>query len=82
MLLRLGKHLDPVDNLLVVFALDGNRNGQAAHHECGRDAVILRETLQVGHIESGGRLVEDFGEVLCHEPVQTLQRAESEDPIV
>lgn len=82
MLLRLGQLLYPFNDILVVLALYGDGDGEAAHDEGSVDIVVLGDGLQVGDLESTSRLVQDLGEVLCHEPVQLLDRAEAQNPIV
>ena len=82
MLLRLCKPLYPFNDLLVVLALYGDSDSEAAHNEGSVDIVVLRDGLQVGHLQCARRLVQYLGEVLCHEPVQPLQRAEPQDPVV
>lgn len=63
-LARIAQALNLFDDMLVVFALNGNRNREPAHDQRVLDAMILRHGLQVGDFERGSILVEDIGEIL------------------
>jgi len=63
-LARIAQALNLLDDLFVVIALDGNRNGELAHDQRVLHAMILRHGLQVWNFECGGVLVEDIGEIL------------------
>ena len=82
MLLGLRELLYSLDDLLVVLALHSDGNGEAAHDEGSIDIVILGDCLEVRYLQSTGGLVENLGEVLCHEPVHSLQGAEPKNPVV
>lgn len=82
MLLRLRKLLYPLDDVLVVLALHGDSDGEATQYERRIGIVVLRDGLQVGHLQCARWLVQHLGEVLRHQPVQPLQRAEPQDPVV
>lgn len=82
MLLRLAQLLNPLDDILILLALHGNRDGQTTEYERGSLVVVLRHGLQVRHIEGAGRLVQHVRKVLRDEPVQPLEGAESQDPVV
>ena len=64
MLIRIAQALNLVDYVLVVIALNGNRNRKLAHDQRVFHIIILRHGLQVWNFERGGVLVEDIGEVL------------------
>lgn len=82
MLLDLRQPLYPLDNLLVVLTLHHDGDGQTTHDEERGDVAILRDSLEVGHVERAGRLMEHIGEVLGHEPIQTFQRIKADDPVI
>lgn len=82
MLLGLRELLYSLDDLLVVLALHRDRDRQAAHYERRVHVVILRNRLQVRHLQGTRRLVKHFGEVLGHQPVELLERREPQDPVV
>jgi hypothetical protein len=77
MLIGLTEALYLVYKLLILLALDADGDGEATHSEGRLHGVVLCNGLEVGDIETAGRFLEYIGEVLCHEPVQTLQGAKA-----
>ena len=44
--------------------------------------MVFRHGLQIWHLKAAGWALEDIRKILRHEPVQTLQHAETQDPII
>lgn len=82
MLVLLTQLLNPVNNLLILLALHRNRDSYPAHDESSTDMSVLCDGLQVRDLEPARRLLEDFRKVLREESVETLERAESEHPVL
>lgn len=82
MLLGFRQPLYPLDDLLVVLTLHRDGDRQTTHDEQRGDVAVLRDRLEVGHVERAGRLVEHVGKVLGHESVEPFQRAEADDPVL
>jgi hypothetical protein len=77
MLTRIAQALDPVDDILVVLALNGNRNRELAHDQRLLHTTVLRHGLQVGNFERRGVLVEDIGEVLNQQSIEPFESVEA-----
>lgn len=82
MLVQLAESLDFGDELSVLLALDANSYGKVAHEKGGRCIRVFCHGLKVGNFEAAGGFVENVGKILGHEAVETLESAESEDPVV
>ena len=77
MLIYIVQNLYLFDDMLVVIALDSNRNRKPAHDQRVFHAVVFRHGLQVWNFERGGVLVEDIGEVLDQQPVKPFESVEA-----
>lgn len=82
MLICLAEALNSVYKLLVLLALDTDGDGEAAHGERRGNGMVFCDSLEVWDIEPTGRFLQNVGKVLGHKPVQALQGAEAQDPVV
>jgi len=71
-----------LDDVPILFALDGDGQGHAAQDEDRADIVIFRCSLKVWHVECGRGFLQDVFKVLGKETVETFECTEAEDPVV
>ena len=77
MLIGIAQTLNPLDDMFVILALNGNRNRKPAHDQRVLQAMVLRHGLQVGNFERGGILIEDIGEILDQESIEPFESVEA-----
>lgn len=82
MLIRLSKPLNLANKLLILLALDANRDSESAQRKYRSWAAILRNSLKIGDFEVHNRLLEDIEEVLGHHPIQLLEIPKPLNPII
>lgn len=82
MLGALVQFLDPFDDPLVLFGLHRDRDRHPAENECRANIVVFGDALEIGHLEPGGRPLKYIGEVLGEQTIESLEGAETQDPVV